>query len=386
MNVKEFIKNNTKFILFMIIVIVLGITGMSYALTIGNFKPIEVNVTASNIEATIDYEDGSDGNIISSGLLLPISDSLVTLNPIDNRVLKISFNVTGSDKNPENAIYDIALHNINMNCELKTDDVKWRLYRGETKISEGSFSLSFDAMVNDRMVLTEVQEDLTTNTTTYTLLIWISESCTDNISACDPALAQNKYLNKAFNASVKVEVSTKSKKELVRTVSDEEACSYEYISVPVCKTDIIYNGASQALIDENDKYTLLNKTGINAGYYTVVAKLSNGYIWSDDTSDDKPIICEINKKSVTITTLNQTITYGDSISNATDKVSISGLISVHTLNTISLYTDIAYVGTGTISGSNAKIVDASGNDVTSNYNITYNNIGVITINEVSNTE
>lgn len=386
MNVKQFIKNNTKFIICMIIVIVLGVTGMSYALVIGNFNPIEVNVTASNIEATIGYDDESDGNITSDGLLLPIDDSLVTFNSTDNRVLKLPFNVTGSDTNPENAIYDIALHNINMDCELKTEDVKWRLYRGETEISEGTFSLSFDAMVNDRMVLTETQEDLTTSVKTYTLLIWISESCTDNISACDPALAQNKYLNKTFNASVKVEVSTKSKKELVRPTSEEEACSYESVSIPVCKNGIVYNGASQSLVDENDKYTLLNKTGIDAGHYTVVAKLNNGYMWSDDTTNDKPMICEINKKDVIITTLNQTINYGKSILNTTDNVSVSGLVDGHTLSSISLYSDIVNVGIGTISGSNAKIVDTSGNDVTNNYNITYNNIGVITINEVSDTE
>lgn len=383
MSVKQIIKNNIKFIIFMIIVIVLGVAGMTYALVIGNFKPMIFNVTASNIDAMISYEDGSDGNIISSGLLLPISDSLVTLDMTNDRILKTSFSVVGSDTNPNNTIYDVALHNINMDCELKTEDVKWRLYRGDTKISEGTFSSKFDAMVNDRMVLTEVQEDLTTSAKTYTLLMWISETCTDNIGTCDYTMSQNEYLNKSFSASVKVELSTKSKKNLVRTTSDENACSYESVSVPVCKTDIVYNGTSQVLVEENNKYTLVNQTGVNAGYYTVLVKLNNGYIWSDDTTNDKPIVCEVNKKSVTVTTLNQSITYGNSVSNALDKVSISDLVDGHMLNAISLYSDIVNVGTGTISASNAKIVDAGGNDVTGNYDITYNNTGVITINEAS---
>ena len=47
--------------------------------------------------------------------------------------------------------------------------------------------------------------------------MWISEVCTWDITTCDTKVNQNKYSNKTFNASIKIETSTKSKKQLVRT-------------------------------------------------------------------------------------------------------------------------------------------------------------------------
>lgn len=381
MNIKKLIKNNTKFIILMIFVITLGIIGMAYAITIGDFNPIGINTTVAEINAVIGYEDGSDGNITSTGTLLPISDTLVTLNTTDTRVLKVTFNVTGASSNPENTIYDISLRNINMDCELKSSDVKWRLYKESTKLTEGSFSPTFDTMTDNRMVLTEIQEDLTTNTSTYTLLIWISESCTGNITTCNATPSQNKYLNKTLTASIKVELSTKSKKTLVRSTGIANACSST--AIPVCNSNLVYNGTSQTLIEDGTNYTLVNQTGTNPGYYTVTAKLKEGYKWSDETSESKAITCEIGKKNVTITTLDQEITYGGQISSTTNDISSSGLISGHTLNSITLYSSIINVGTGVISASNAKITDTEGNDVTSNYNFIYNNIGIITINNAS---
>ena len=104
-----------------------------------------------------------------------------------------------------------------MDKELKSLCVKWRLYKNNTLLSEGNFSPSFDVKENNRLVLTEVQQDLTTNTDKYVYLMWISEICTGDITTCDSTVNQNKYSNKKFNASIKIEASTKTKKELVRT-------------------------------------------------------------------------------------------------------------------------------------------------------------------------
>ena len=380
MDIKRIIKNNIKFITFMFIVIVLGIIGVTFAITISDFNPIGINTTTSEIKATIGYENGSNGTVTSTGVLLPISDSIVSLNTTDNRIVKIAFNITGDSLNPENSIYDISLHNIDMACELKTEYVKWRLYKEENMISEGNFSSSFDAMINNRLVLTTTQEDLTTNTDNYTLLIWISESCTGDIDTCDPTLSQSKYLNKSLNASIKVELSTKSKKELVRITSDENHCEYNVVNIPTCNSNLVYNGISQELVNSSSNYTLLNNNGMNAGFYTVVAKLNDNYMWSDETIDEKLITCQIAKKSVTITTLDQTITYGSSLSSTTENVTVSGLLSGHNLNSINLNSSIVNVGTGIISSSNAKIIDTNSEDVTNNYNFIYDNVGVITIN------
>ena len=211
------IKENSKFIIVMSIVIVLGIIGITYALKVAAFNPIGLNTTTGTINANITYDGNNTSTITNTDKMLPISDTLVDINTTDERVLKVSFNITGVNTNPDNTIYDISLRDINMDKELKSLYVKWRLYKNNTLLSEGNFSPSFDVKENNRLVLTEVQQDLTTNTDKYVYLMWISEICTGDITTCDSTVNQNKYSNKAFNASIKIEASTKTKKELVRT-------------------------------------------------------------------------------------------------------------------------------------------------------------------------
>ena len=214
---KRIIKENSKFIIVMSIVIVLGIIGITYALKVAAFNPIGLNTTTGTINANITYDGDNTSTITNTNKMLPISDSLVDINTTDERVLKVSFNITGVSNNPDNTIYDISLRDINMDKELKSLYVKWRLYKNNTLLSEGNFSPSFDVKENNRLVLTEVQQDLTTNTDKYVYLMWISEICTGDITTCDSTVNQNKYSNKTFNASIKIEASTKTKKELVRT-------------------------------------------------------------------------------------------------------------------------------------------------------------------------
>ena len=214
---KRLIKENSKFIIVMSIVIILGIIGITYALKVAAFNPIGLNTTTGTINANITYDGDNTSTITNTDKMLPISDSLVDINTTDERVLKVSFNITGVNTNPDNTIYDISLRDINMDKELKSLYVKWRLYKNNTLLSEGDFSPSFDVKENNRLVLTEVQQDLTTNTDKYVYLMWISEVCTGDITSCDSTVNQNKYSNKTFNASIKIEASTKTKKELVRT-------------------------------------------------------------------------------------------------------------------------------------------------------------------------
>ncbi len=214
---KRLIKENSKFIIVMSIVIVLGIIGITYALKVAAFNPIGLNTTTGTINANITYDGNNTSTITNTDKMLPISDTLVDINTTDERVLKVSFNITGVNTNPNNTIYDISLRDINMDKELKSLYVKWRLYKNNTLLSEGNFSPSFDVKENNRLVLTEIQQDLTTNTDKYVYLMWISEICTGDITTCDSTVNQNKYSNKTFNASIKIEASTKTKKELVRT-------------------------------------------------------------------------------------------------------------------------------------------------------------------------
>ena len=283
---KRLIKENSKFIIVMSIVIVLGIIGITYALKIAVFNPIGLNTTTGTINANITYDGDNTSTITNTDKMLPISDTLVDINTTDERVLKVSFNITGVSNNPDNTIYDISLRDINMDKELKSLYVKWRLYKNNTLLSEGNFSPSFDVKENNRLVLTEVQQDLTTNTDKYVYLMWISEICTGDITTCDTKVNQNKYSNKTFNASIKIEASTKTKKELVRTKAVIGDINGDGNIDGKDATQIIrYINGLGSLIDKNDK--LLFNADVNADGkvdiidVSLIERLVNGKIHSE---------------------------------------------------------------------------------------------------------
>ena len=370
LNIKNIIKKNIRFISAMIVVIILGIFGISYALKVAPFIKIAVNIKSANMDVNISYDSGVNGaDISNSGNLLPINDSLVTGPTVsDSRVLKAKFYVTGNTSNPENSIYDVAIHDFNVDCELRTEDLKWRLYKNGTLLSSGNLSPKFDTMSNNRLVLTETQQDLTTTKDEYVFLLWISESCSGDIANCSKEQDQSKYLGKSLSGSIKVELATKSKKALVRTTGVSGSCNYTMTSTPTCNT-LTYTGSLQTLVNAGDNYTVINGTGTNAGDYAVTLKLKDGYKWNDGSTNDKILNCSINRKNAVITANNQTIKYGSSIDNS--KYSVSNLISGHRVNSVYLDTNIDKVGTGVITPTKSKIVDTSGNDVTDNYDLNY---------------
>ena len=370
LNIKNIIKKNIRFISAMIVVIILGIFGISYALKVAPFNKIAVNIKSANMDVNISYDSGVNGaDISNSGNLLPINDSLVTGPTVsDSRVLKAKFYVTGNTSNPENSIYDVAIHDFNVDCELRAEDLKWRLYKNGTLLSSGNLSPKFDTMSNNRLVLTEIQQDLTTTKDEYVFLLWISESCSGDIANCSKEQDQSKYLGKSLSGSIKVELATKSKKALVRTTGVSGSCNYTMTSTPTCNT-LTYNGNEQTLVSAGDNYTISNGTGTNAGDYAVTLKLKDGYKWNDGSTNDKILNCSINRKNAVITANNQTIKYGSSIDNS--KYSVSNLISGHRVNSVYLDTNIDKVGTGVITPTKSKIVDTSGNDVTDNYDLNY---------------
>ncbi|MDY5058012.1 MAG: InlB B-repeat-containing protein [Bacilli bacterium] len=378
LNIKNIIKKNIRFISAMIVVIILGIFGISYALKVALFNKIAVNIDSTSMDVNITYDTGvNSADISNSGNLLPIDDSLVIGPTVsDSRVLKAKFYVTGNTSNPENSIYDVAIHDFNVDCELRTEDLKWRLYKNGTLLSSGNLSPKFDTMSNNRLVLTETQQDLTTTKDEYVFLLWISESCSGDIANCSKEQDQSKYLGKSLSGSIKVELATKSKKALVRTTGVSGSCNYTMTSTPTCNT-LTYNGNEQTLVSAGDNYTISNGTGTNAGDYAVTLKLKDGYKWNDGSTNDKILNCSINRKNAAITANNQTIKYGSSIDNS--KYSVSNLISGHSVSSVYLDTNIDKVGTGVITPTKSKIVDTSGNDVTDNYDLNYIS-GTLTIN------
>lgn len=382
MKYKNLIKSNLKFIIAMTVVIALGAVGITFAINIDTFNPIGINIGTATLGANITYLNGSSATITSTGKLLPINDDKTEITPdsTNESILKIDFKLSGTSTNPDNTIMDISLNNISMDCELKSEYFKWKLYKEEALLSSGSFSPKFDSMKNNRLVLTNTQERLTTNEDKYTLLIYLAESCTGDLSTCNAnsgSYNQETLLNKNFSATMKVELSTGNKKTNTRSTSSTSACSYTSVSVPTCNT-LTYNGSSRTLITTNAKYTLTNNTGTNAGNYVVIAELKSDYKWPDGTKVAKSITCNIAKKDVTITPIAQTIAHGGNVVSDISKVTASGLVSGHSISHVHLSTWNYNVGTGTINASAARIKDSSSNDVTDNYNIIYAT-GTVTI-------
>ena len=261
----SFIKNNIKFLIAMLIVIVLGVFGITYALKIATFNPIGINTTTGNITASITYDSTNTSTVTSNNKMLPIADTLVTgVDVTDERILKIKFMVTGSSSNPDNTIYDISLRNIDMSNALKSEYVKWRLYKNGTLLSEGNFSPTFDTRENNRLVLTNTQQDLTTNTDTYVYLMWISEACTGDLSTCDITKNQDKLLGKIFNAQIKLEASTKSKKTLTRTALSINSASMTITNM-FTPNKLVENGNSKYRYDTTNN--LMEDVDGNIRYY-----------------------------------------------------------------------------------------------------------------------
>ena len=126
-------------------------------------------------------------------------------------------------------------------------------------------------------------------------------------------------------------------------------------------------------------YTLVNASGTNAGDYNVKAVLNDGYKWSDNMTDDKIIVCNIAKKPASVTAVAQTIRYGESIATDSSKYTVTGLLNGHTYSNVILNTSTGKVGVGNVYPTNMRVKDGSNNDVTDNYNITYNG-ATLTIN------
>ena len=285
---KDIIKNNSKFIIVMLLVIVLGIAGVTVAIKVGNFNPIAINTTTGNISATISYDSSvNSSTVTSTGKMLPIKDSLVTGTSVtDARVLKVKFTVTGKSTNPANSIYDISLRNITMDDALKDSNIKWRLYKNNTLLSSGDFSPSFDVMENNRMVLTTTQQDLTTTASTYVFLMWISESCTGDIANCTNSDNQFKYVGKSFSFNIKLETATKTKKNLTRKTSASGTITTLYnnaTKTPVTNNSITYQ--------YDTTHSLMKDVGGNIRYY---GASPNNYIYFNcsDYSNQSSSTCE----------------------------------------------------------------------------------------------
>ena len=130
-------KFKSKFVLLLyVVVVLLIITGITYAL---NYGSVTLGVTTGMYgvdEAIYGATTFNSANLE----MIPILDSEVE-EKTDN-VIKIDFNVRGAQNNPTNrdVIYDIALTDLHVDCQLLNSEyLKWKLHIKLREYVQGAY-------------------------------------------------------------------------------------------------------------------------------------------------------------------------------------------------------------------------------------------------------
>lgn len=207
-----FKNKSTKFIIFEIIIMMIGVIGITLAVSYV-MNSVNINVDTANL--AIDY----NGNLtLPSVNLVPILDSEVESNT--ENVMRINFSVKGASTNPNiPIIYDVILSDLVIDSALKSEYVKWELEKNGTVISSGSLDPWFDSIRDGKFWLTEIQQDLVRSSGTadsYEFRLWISEACTGDITTCTEDMDQSNMLNKSISGKIEVVLYTKGKEALER--------------------------------------------------------------------------------------------------------------------------------------------------------------------------
>ena len=206
-----FKNKDVKVIILEIFLIVLGLVGLTLGVKY-IMNSINVNVDTSKLAI-----DNMNANVIN-GTLTPIEDSSVNINTTSN-VLRITFDVKGASTNTGNNIIYDAILNIDADCSLKNDNVKWRLYKNNNLFTSGNTSPKYDKdVLTGKITLTDTQQDLVPYSGTadkYVFILWMSESCTESdISKCDISKGLTSLSGgKSISGNIDIRLNSGKKKE-----------------------------------------------------------------------------------------------------------------------------------------------------------------------------
>jgi len=283
---KSFEKKNIYVIIFEVLIIILGVVGVTLATS-----QVISNRTKTILVAGM-YEVDYQGSFEVVGTdLEPISDKLININTKES-VLRAEFSLKGTEKNNEDLIYDIMLKDMNIDCSLLNEYTKWNLYKNGILISEGNFSPNFDSsIVSENYTLTNIQEDLPKydeEYDDYVLIIWISESCED-LTTCT-YIDQSNIVNSNISLTAFVAVNNEGKQQLVRTKSQDLSCANQ---------PELYDIMIPAYYDEGVWKIADKKNGeINPWYDYNNAKWANAVITTNNNYYDKAPGTIINDQDI----------------------------------------------------------------------------------------
>ena len=217
-----FKNKDVKVIILEIFLIALGLVGLTLGVKY-IMNSINVNVDTSKLAI-----DSMNANV-TNGTLMPINDSTVNINTTSN-VLRITFDVKGASTNTgSNIIYD-AILNIDADCSLKNENIKWNLYKNNNLLTSGSTSPKYDKdVLNGKITLTDTQQDLVPYSKTadkYVFILWMSESCTEeDITKCDISKGLTSDSGgKSISGNIDIRLNSGKKKENNRGSIEGNAC------------------------------------------------------------------------------------------------------------------------------------------------------------------
>ena len=217
-----FRNKDIKVIILEVFLIVLGLVGLTLGVKY-IMNSINVNVDTSKLAI-----DSMNANV-TNGTLTPINDSTVNINTTSN-VLRITFDVKGASTNTGNNIIYDAILNIDADCSLKNESVKWNLYKNNNLLTSGTTSPKYDKdVLNGKITLTDTQQDLVKYSVTadkYVFILWMSEGCNEeDITKCDISKGLTSDSGgKSISGNIDIRLNSGKKKVNSRGSIDGDAC------------------------------------------------------------------------------------------------------------------------------------------------------------------
>ena len=83
--------------------------------------------------------------------------------------------------------------------------------------------------------------------------------------------------------------------------ADNSSAEDNTVEIPAAVSGLVYDGTVKTGVPEGTGYTITGNTAANAGTYKATLTLSEGYVWSDNTTESKEITWNIGYKVVYIT-------------------------------------------------------------------------------------
>ena len=323
----------------------------------------EISITA-NDQDIIWSEDISENGFTVTGDGIAEGDTLVvTLTP-STSALTEDGKITASDAKLTNSAGEDVTDNYDIDYATEGKlTITHNTALAPTKIEVGKKTLSYmvgeTLNVDDLMVMAYYEDGYSEEVTGY-----VTDADSLDMNTAGEKILTVYYTENGTTVTKGIRLTVGLKTLTVTDadytgVYDGQAHGITVQVADVKDADITYSTDRLTYSETNPKFA-------DAGNYTVYYKVTKD---NYNTVTGEATVT-IMAKGLTITADNQTITKGEKPDGS--KYTVTGLLAGDKLSSITLTPDTAEVtNNGVIQPSNAKIVNAAGEDVTANYNITY---------------